>query len=87
MVTTYLRAVEELVLPEILPKDKPLFGVYPTRLHVIDSQHFLMVLQTPLCNIFIPLSHKEREFTNVFLVSFGLTSLKWHRWAKLHLYY
>jgi hypothetical protein len=36
-VMTYLRTVEEFVLPEILSKDEPLLGMPPVRLHVVDS--------------------------------------------------
>jgi hypothetical protein len=54
--------VEELILAKVLPEDKPLLGVHPVDLHVIDSQHLFVVFQTPLCNIFISLSCKETLF-------------------------
>jgi len=50
---TYLGAVEELVLSEVLAEAESLLRVFPDGLHVIvDSQDLLVVLQIPLCNDF-----------------------------------
>jgi hypothetical protein len=43
--------VEELILAEILAEYESLLCTHPTGLHItVDSQHLLMVFQTPLCN-------------------------------------
>jgi hypothetical protein len=46
--------VEEFVLAEILAEDESLLCMLAVGLHiVVDSQHLLMVFQTPLCNIVV----------------------------------
>jgi hypothetical protein len=60
--------VEELILAEILAEYESLLCVLPIGLHItVDSQHLLMVFQTPLCNIVMPESN-ERTLCRARLV-------------------
>jgi hypothetical protein len=67
--------VEELILAEILAEYESLLYMLPSGLHIIvDSQHLLMVFQTPLCNIVMP-EPNERILCRtrvVFFIYFGL---------------
>jgi hypothetical protein len=57
--------VEELVLAEILAEYESLFCMLPIGLHIIvNSQHLLMVFQTPLCNIVMPVPNERIHCRN-----------------------